>query len=82
MFDEIEINLKEVRSYREYPRVIEDRGCPRCESVLLLAKLVNFSNDKLAFGVTCENCGLYFIATEVSVPGNDSIKKIQLAYEE
>ena len=82
MFDEIEVNLKEIRSYRDYPRIIEDKGCPRCESVLLLSKLVKFSNQDLSFGVTFENCGLYFVVTEVKVPGNESIKKLQFAYEE
>lgn len=82
MFDEIEVDLKEVRSYRDYPRLIEDRGCPRCESVLLISRLIKFSNKELSLGVTCENCGLYFIVTEVKVPGNDRIIKLQFFYQE
>ncbi|NHI92872.1 MAG: hypothetical protein EAX96_10255 [Candidatus Lokiarchaeota archaeon] len=80
MFDEITINLNEVRSYRDYPRIIEDRGCPRCESVLLISKIIKFSNKELAFGVTCENCGLYFVVKEI--PIDDVTIKLQFSYEQ
>ena len=44
-----------VRSYQEYPEVIEFEGCPRCNSLDVNPKIVNFKQDDIKFQVTCFN---------------------------
>jgi uncharacterized Zn finger protein len=53
-----------VRSYQEYPEVIEFEGCPRCSSLDVNPKIVNFKKDDIKFQVTCFNCGLLYDALE------------------
>ena len=58
-----------VRSYQEYPEVIELEGCPRCNSLDVNPKIVNFKQDdikgnSIKFQVECYNCGLLYYASE------------------
>lgn len=53
-----------VRSYQEYPEIIEFEGCPRCSSLDVNPKIVNFKQDDIKFQVTCFNCGLLYDASE------------------
>lgn len=65
-----------VRSYRGYPQIIENEGCPRCKSLMLKVEIKTFKIGDLRFGCTCSNCGLFFYAKED--PAN---RKLILEYE-
>lgn len=77
-FREIPIEPKQIRSFRDYPRLLEDQGCPRCNSFLIGVKVRNFSQALLRFECTCQNCGLYYFAKEEK---SESGKRLIL-YEE
>ena len=53
-----------VRSYQEYPEIIEFEGCPRCHSLDVNPKIVSFKRDDIRFQVTCLKCGLLYSAFE------------------
>ncbi|MHA1144190.1 MAG: hypothetical protein ACTSRW_05585 [Candidatus Helarchaeota archaeon] len=78
-FAEIPIDPKQVRSYQDLPRLIEDHGCPRCQNFLIAVKIKNFSLSKLRFENTCQNCGMYYLAQKVDT---DSGPKLYLFEEE
>ncbi|MHA1299278.1 MAG: hypothetical protein ACTSO9_07585 [Candidatus Helarchaeota archaeon] len=65
-FKEIDIP-EHVRSYREYPQIIENEGCPRCNSLMLKVDIQSFKIGDLKFGCTCSNCGLFFYVKEDNV---------------
>ncbi len=74
-FKEVEIP-DDVRSYRAYPHIIENEGCPRCKSLMLKVDIKAFKVDDLRFGVTCSNCGLFFYAKE-----DNARRKLVFEYE-
>lgn len=55
---------EEIRSYRNYPQIIENEGCPQCKSLMLKVQIKSFKIGNLKFGCTCSNCGLFFYVTE------------------
>lgn len=69
-----------VRSYQEYPDLIELEGCPRCNSLDLNPKLVNFKENDIKFQVTCYNCGLLYEAYE-KIDENTARKTIVMEWE-
>ena len=77
-FAEIPIDGKKTRNYKDYPRLLEDQGCPRCNSLLIAVKIRNFSKDLLRFECTCNECGIYYYAQLVE---KDAEKRLIL-YEE
>ena len=77
-FAEIRIDEKTSRNYKDYPRLLEDHGCPRCNSLLITVKIRNFSKDLVRFECTCNECGIYYFAQLVE---KDEDKKLVL-YEE
>lgn len=60
---EVEIPTN-VRSYQGYPELIEFDGCPRCNSLDVNPKIVNFKKNNIRFEVTCLKCGLLYHARE------------------
>ncbi len=54
----------DVRSYQEYPEIIEFEGCPRCNSLDVTPKIVSFKKSDIRFDVTCLKCGLLYHASE------------------
>ena len=55
---------RSVRSYQGYPELIEFEGCPRCQSLDVTPKIVNFKKANIRFEVTCLKCGLLYYARE------------------
>ncbi|MDD1776709.1 MAG: hypothetical protein LUQ65_00965 [Candidatus Helarchaeota archaeon] len=70
-----------VRSYQDYPEIIEFEGCPRCNSLDVNPKIVNFKKDDIKFDVTCFNCGLLYTASE-KTNTKTARKTILLEWEE
>ncbi|MHC1591485.1 MAG: hypothetical protein ACXQS8_05325, partial [Candidatus Helarchaeales archaeon] len=64
-FAEITLDPGEIRSYLDIPRLIEDHGCPRCQSYMISVRIKNFSSSLLRFEATCQNCGMYYLAQKV-----------------
>ena len=62
-FKEVDIPPR-ARSYRDYPPIIENEGCPRCNSLMLKVEIKAFKIGDLKFGCTCSNCGLFFYVIE------------------
>ncbi len=59
-----------VRSYQEYPEIIEFEGCPRCNSLDVMPKLSSFKKADIRFQVTCLKCGLLYYAYEKVDPAS------------
>ena len=74
-FKEIEIS-SQARSYRDYPPIIENEGCPRCNSLMIKVKINTFKIGNLVFGCTCSNCGLFFYVKE-----DNKNRKLLFEYE-
>ncbi|MHA1649106.1 MAG: hypothetical protein ACTSYB_02840 [Candidatus Helarchaeota archaeon] len=53
-----------IRSYQQYPELIEFEGCPRCNSLDVTPKIVSFKKGNIRFEVTCLKCGLLYFAYE------------------
>jgi transcription elongation factor Elf1 len=75
-----------VRSYQEYPEIIEFEGCPRCNSLDVNPKIVNFKMDAIKgndikFEITCFNCGLLYNASE-KMNSKTARKTILLEWED
>ncbi|MHA1269116.1 MAG: hypothetical protein ACTSPY_04955 [Candidatus Helarchaeota archaeon] len=72
----IEIEIpNQVRNYQQYPSLIGQEGCPRCESLDIKIKFTSFNKDKMTWDCTCNMCGLYYKA-KLSSDG----KKILIEY--
>ena len=69
-----------VRSYQEYPDLIELEGCPRCNSLDVNPKIVTFKKNDIKFNTTCFNCGLMYDAYE-KIDEKTSQKTIVLEWE-
>ena len=59
-----------VRSYQDYPEMIEFEGCPRCNSLDVTPKIISFKKSDIRFEVTCLSCGLLYYARENTDPSN------------
>lgn len=71
---------KELRSYQEYPELIEFDGCPRCNSLDVEPKLVNFKKDNIRFEITCFKCGLLYYAYEQLNP-DTAVKQLIIEWD-
>lgn len=69
-----------VRSYQEYPEIIEFEGCPRCNSLDVTPKLISFKKADVRFQVTCLKCGLLYYAHEV-IDSETTLKRIIVEWE-
>ena len=76
---ELEIPRR-VRSYQEYPEIIEFEGCPRCNSLDVNPKIVSFKKGDIRFEVTCLKCGLLYQAFEKIDPAT-YLKRIIIEWE-
>jgi transcription elongation factor Elf1 len=69
-----------VRSYQEYPEIIEFEGCPRCKSLDVSPKLVSFKKFDVKFEVTCFKCGLLYHAAE-KIDSDTQLKSIIITWD-
>ncbi|MHA1266280.1 MAG: hypothetical protein ACTSRS_13690 [Candidatus Helarchaeota archaeon] len=68
-----------VRNYQGYPELIEFEGCPRCSSLDVSPKIINFKKDNIRFEVTCLKCGLLYYAYEYLNP-ETSLKTLRIEW--
>jgi hypothetical protein len=69
-----------VRSYQEYPEIIEFEGCPRCHSLDVNPQLISFKKADIRFQITCLHCGLLYYAFEKIEPSS-YMKSIIIEWE-